>query len=241
MKNLLLILILSFFSQTFLHCQWTNDGINIYTSFNGNIGFGTPGYPDIKFDVRGNSSSDILMRMWNLGNGGSKLRYVSSNSSKSQIQFTTYNYWIASIGANTDGLSFNVNDYSVTNSENSLNDSPRIFIKTNGNVGIGTVNPSKKLSVNGSIESTEIQVRTSIADYVFYPEYKLMPLEELEKYIQENNHLPNVQSQTDVDKNDGFVKLGELNVSLLEKIEELTLYIFQLNERIKKLENMTSN
>ncbi len=105
-----------------------------------------------------------------------------------------------------------------------------------GNVGIGTMNPQSELSVKGKIESQEVQVKTSVADYVFEENYNMLSLEELESYIEENGHLPNIQTQKDVDANRGLVSLGELSVSLMEKVEVLTLHMIEMNKRVKQLE-----
>jgi hypothetical protein len=76
----------------------------------------------------------------------------------------------------------------------------------------------------------------AIPDYVFDPSYKLMSLNELKTYINTNKHLPNIPSAKEYEER-GELDLGELNRMLLEKVEELTLYILQLEERTKALEN----
>jgi len=76
----------------------------------------------------------------------------------------------------------------------------------------------------------------AIPDYVFDPSYKLMSLNELKTYITTNKHLPNIPSAKEYEER-GELDLGELNRKLLEKVEELTLYILQLEERMKTLEN----
>jgi hypothetical protein len=110
-------------------------------------------------------------------------------------------------------------------------------IDTNGNIGIGTTNPGiYKLAVNGTIAAKEVIVDVSIfADFVFEENYKLMSLSEVEKYIKKNKHLPNIPSEKEV-KAKGL-GLGEMQAKLLQKIEELTLYVIDLkkeNETLKK-------
>jgi hypothetical protein len=113
------------------------------------------------------------------------------------------------------------------------NNMGRMIIMGNGNVGIGTFNPgSYKLAVEGKIGAREINVTTAIwSDYVFSEDYKLPSLESLEAYIAKNHHLPEVPGEKEV-INDG-IDLGEMNVVLLKKIEELTLYVIEQNKLIK--------
>ena len=106
---------------------------------------------------------------------------------------------------------------------------------SSGNVGIGTSNPGAwKLAVNGNIRAKEIKVETGWADYVFEDNYSLPTLEEVESHIKEKGHLINIPSAKEVEENG--IQLGEMNKLLLEKIEELTLYIIQQEKRIKLLE-----
>ena len=72
-------------------------------------------------------------------------------------------------------------------------------------------------------------------DYVFEEDYTLRPLSEVEAFIAANNHLPDVPSQTEIETNGA--ELGEMNRILLQKIEELTLYIIEQDKRIQELEN----
>ncbi len=110
-------------------------------------------------------------------------------------------------------------------------------ITTSGNVGIGSLNPNQKLTVNGTIYGREVKVDLNVPgpDYVFQPEYKLMPLDEVKKYIQENKHLPEVPSAAEMEANG--INLSEMNMLLLKKIEELTLHIITLEERIREAKN----
>jgi hypothetical protein len=106
---------------------------------------------------------------------------------------------------------------------------------SNGNVGIGTFNADTRLTVNGKIKAEEVQVVVDVpADYVFDSDYKLMPLAEVAKFIQKNRHLPSVPSAAEI-KEVGW-NVGEMNNKMLEKIEELTLYIIQQNELIETLQ-----
>ena len=106
-----------------------------------------------------------------------------------------------------------------------------------GNMGIGTTSTfGYKLAVNGSIGAKEVNVEVTSAwpDYVFKPDYQLSTLEDVKKHIDEKGHLPNIPSAQEVDENG--ISLGEMNRLLLEKVEELTLYILNQEERIQKLE-----
>jgi hypothetical protein len=72
------------------------------------------------------------------------------------------------------------------------------------------------------------------SDFVFDKEYKLLPLNELEKFIVEHKHLPNIPSEKEVQENNG-IELGDMNVKLLAKIEELTLYVIELKKENEKI------
>lgn len=132
-----------------------------------------------------------------------------------------------------------------------------------GNTGIGTYTPNAKfhlngtqliggnnaipatgyqLSVDGKIiaEEVKVQLSTSWPDYVFADDYRLLPIEELEKSIRQNKHLPNIPSAADVTAEKG-IELGEMNRKLLEKVEELTLYIIQLKKENNSLEQRLNN
>lgn len=114
----------------------------------------------------------------------------------------------------------------------------------NGNVGIGTTVPDEKLTVKGKIHTQEVKVDmlgALVPDYVFANDYKLKTLQEVETYIKENKHLPEIPSAQEIEKNG--LMLAEMNMSLLKKMEEMTLYIIELkkenekqNEEIKKLQ-----
>lgn len=109
-----------------------------------------------------------------------------------------------------------------------------------GQILMGRPNPTgyvfkgtRTLNVQGGIiaDSMRIALSNNWADYVFDKEYKLMPLEELKNYVEINKHLPNIPSAEEV-KAEG-IQVADMNVKLLEKIEELHLYVLQQQEKIK--------
>lgn len=93
-----------------------------------------------------------------------------------------------------------------------------------------------KFTVNGRIRSEEVQVVNDVEapDYVFASDYQLRSLDEVENFITENKHLPEIPSAAEFCENG--VKLGEMSFDLLKKVEELTLYVIQLNKKIEALE-----
>ncbi len=105
----------------------------------------------------------------------------------------------------------------------------------NGNVGIGTLTPNERLTVNGTIRAKAIKVEVSNwPDYVFSATHEKPSLRDLETFIRENHHLPEIPSASETAENG--IDLGKMNTSLLKKIEELTLYIIEQEKRIRKLE-----
>lgn len=118
-----------------------------------------------------------------------------------------------------------------------------LVLLSSGGVGIGTEETGNhKLAVEGSIGAREVKVQlTGWSDFVFEEEYSLPSLEEVEKHIAENGHLPEIPTESEVIANG--IDLGGMNAKLLQKIEELTLYLIEQNKqnqlqesRIKQLE-----
>ncbi len=112
-------------------------------------------------------------------------------------------------------------------------DGSGIFVSNTGNVGIGTTNTSAyKLSVAGKIIAQEVKIVLSVpaSDFVFEKDYALMPLTDVEQYINNHKHLPEVPS-ADKFRKDGY-GVGEMDDLLLRKIEELTLYIISQQKEI---------
>jgi hypothetical protein len=109
---------------------------------------------------------------------------------------------------------------------------PIIYLRRS-NIGIGTKSPAFKLDVNGTIRAKEIKVEAQTADFVFEPEYQLRSLDEVESFILDNKHLPDIPSAAAMEEKG--VNLAEMNKLLLMKVEELTLYMIELRNEINAL------
>ncbi len=113
----------------------------------------------------------------------------------------------------------------------------RMVIESDGKVGIGTSSPDMKLTVNGNIHAKEVKIDLNIPapDYVFKKDYNLRSIEEVEEFIKENSHLPEISSAKEFEENG--VMQAEMDMNLLKKIEELTLYTIQQEKKINKQAN----
>lgn len=117
---------------------------------------------------------------------------------------------------------------------NKNNGVPIVAFSQSGNVGIGTLDTQGfKLAVNGIIRAKEIKVESEWADFVFKKDYKLPTLGEVKKHIEEKGTLPGIPSEKEVKANG--INVGEVNALLLQKIEELTLYVIKQQEEIDML------
>lgn len=183
---------------------------NIFPS-TGKVGIGTT-TPISELEVKSNSGTNSEIHINTTSdNGVSILRFQDANLS-------TWGFL-----SNYPG----VGEFSLHNYQNNTNS---FVIDQNGNFGIGTTAADAKLTVNGDIHAEEVKVDLSVPgpDYVFKDDYDLRTLKETKDYIQEHGHLPNIPSAKEMEENG--VKLGVMNMKLLEKIEELTLYIIGLKK-----------
>lgn len=169
------------------------------------------------------------------------LQIQDSPTSESESHNLILGTGTATLPANSFNISSTINGYSNANSypiyfnvSNTTNGRiTAMSISNSGNVGIGTISPEYKLDVSGTIRAKEVKVDLKGADFVFEDDYDLIAINELEKFIDINKHLPEMKAASEMEENG--TELGELNSKLLRKIEEMTLYIIDLNKQIESL------
>ena len=207
----------------------TNYGATMVVADNNNVGIGTT-TPEYKLVVKSSSveSNDNTNVLKLAGRNPLIGFYDESNVGYGYIKSWTHAPYAPFtngmvIGSNPGYPIFLSTNYGMT-----------MIIADNNNVGIGTANPAYKLSVNGTIQAKEVRVETGWADYVFEKDYPLLSLESVDDYIKKNKHLPGVASIDTINKSG--LALGEMQTKTMEKVEENTLYIIKLNNKIKLLE-----
>jgi hypothetical protein len=217
MKKSLFITALIIISN-FCFGQWTPSGTNAHFSYTGSIGIGVSGSYAGKVQIYSASLPGIKLQTTGASFGAGIFFQNLAPTANGNV-YSTY--------ANENGQLVIGNETTHFAS---------FVISPNGNVGVGTFVPgSFRLAVEGKIGAREVHVTNTNPwpDFVFEPTYKLTPLSEIEKFIKQNKHLPDVPSATDV--KDG-IELGRMNAILLQKIEELTLHVIELNKKIETLE-----
>lgn len=200
---------------------------------NGDVGIGT-NTPNAKLDVVGNARFQSDISVFGSGDCGSQLHLF--NTSKT-TNGQAYRWSIFNMtGAYGNSLQFWFYDKLGSTFQEGGRWGEVLTLMDNGNVGIGTssANIKDKLTVNGAIHASEVKVDlNNLADFVFDENYKLMPLHQVEQYVKINNHLPEIPSAAEVSKNG--LSVGEMQNKLLQKIEELTLYVIKQQKEIEEL------
>lgn len=230
---------------------------------NGNIGIGSTS-PASKLDIKIGSSETV--RMLDFTDGNYRVGSVEKLSSNDGVGLVLSGYTKTSVteanptlvlkGYTKDLAPNNEYDAAVTvrgynvEDDTELQNIPifkvlnahsvaHLTVAASGNVGIGTSSPDSKLAVNGTIHTKEVKVDLiGWSDFVFEDDYDLPSLTELESFILKNKHLPDVPTEAEVLENG--IMLGEMNAKLLQKIEELTLYLIDQNKMIENLQKEVS-
>ena len=200
--------------------QWIDSGNNLTTT--DHVGIGTT-TPVSKLNVGGT----LGQYLWGIGNGWGDF------SISDGVYGIAFGVADGGLGAGTNAI------WTKGGAEILKIGNPTVGVimqlSKNGDVGIGTTTPDARLTVKGDIHAEEVKVDLNVPgpDYVFAPDYDLPSLESIRKYISENRHLPEVPSAKEMEENG--IDLGEMNMLLLKKIEELTLHILQQEEEINSL------
>ncbi|WP_404421593.1 hypothetical protein [Nibricoccus sp. IMCC34717] len=181
----------------------------MFISADGGVGIGTRA-PTATLDVRGTVS------------------IAGATVSPPSLGFNEFNVRSWKIGAALSSSG----KFSVQNGSTGLD---ALTIDANSNVGIGTTQPTHKLTVSGTIRAKEIVVdSTGWADFVFEKGRKVSALPQVENFIKECGHLPGIPTAKEID--DNGISLGALQGKLLEKIEELFLHQIEMEKRLHQLE-----
>lgn len=248
------------FLSTSAYAQWdaTTFAPHIFNTNTGNVGVGPfDSAPDANFHLRSQGIADFQISRPLTGNGvvgrfriinetnGNMLNMVlRTTAGRDLVIQSAFN------AATNEWYEFSRLDFSNALYEFrpgigqiQFQNSADVLFVNSGAVGIGISEADAEtklegiaLGVNGTIKATEliVELYENWPDFVFADDYELMSLYEVENYIKQNRHLPNVPSEAQV--LEGGVNVGEMTSILLQKVEELTLHIIELNKRIEELE-----
>lgn len=224
MTKYYVILVISFFNLN-VYGQWTNSEEGVTYNLN-DVGVGT--------ETPSSTISGTILEVSTTGDNFPIFKIERENAT-GKVN-TSYEMYIGSGGhlvlKNKDGGSPIVCEDDFPYGVKGL------WIKNNGNILIGKTtqqNEIYKLDIVGSVRANEMTINSDGADFVFEDDYELMSLKEVEDFINKNKHLPEIEPAS-LMQSEG-INIGKINTQLLQKIEELTLYIIEQNKRIEKLEN----
>jgi hypothetical protein len=217
MKRNLFVYALIFCTIFQLKAQWTGTNPIYTTNLGASVGIGTS-TPSQKLHIYGGS---LLVGSGASPNTNSGIKILAP------INSTNFNWLVGANSALTNGFEITPS----TTAGGTTFSIPAITITNSGNVGIGRNDPGTyyKLNVWGPIRAHEVVVNITGADFVFAPDYKLPSISEIETFIKQNNHLPDISPASEMQKNG--IGIGELQTKLLQKLEELTLYIIDLDKK----------
>lgn len=206
--------------KTFQVKNSSNQTLFRINEVNGRIGIGTAASPQATLEVAG----DIL-----IGNSGKLLVRRSDEIQHEMFSMDSNDDILINRGSIVSDLPssilMGIGENKVLDVRNSSNNTIMRIEESTGN-----------MYVDGKITANEIEVKLDVwPDYVFSDTYNLKPLSEVEKYISINKKLPGMPSEDEITENG--LSVGEINKKMMEKIEELTLYVIQLEKEINTLKN----
>jgi hypothetical protein len=231
MKKLILFLALTAISIVSFAQTWsTNTGILYANPTTTKIGIGTT----------------APLAFLHIKNTGECIRLEAIGPAVSYMTFYTGATLNGSIGFNYTTIStLNITTNASTPILFNTNNTERMRIDATGNVLIGKTtqtNSTYKLEVEGKVRATEIVVNSTGADFVFENNYKPRTLAELEQFVKTNKHLPEIPAASEMQTKG--VSVSDMQTKLLQKVEELTLYMIELKKEneilkaeIEKLKN----
>lgn len=265
MKKIFAVLVMVLFG-TMTFAQWSAGPGNLYMLSAGNVGIGTSA-PTFALQIeKTTGAAQFVMNTtatptgtgtfnlgqydmrWN-GNTGAFYRNVlRKNMTTGHVEMmqnvrNTAGAFMNFIYVDLDAQRFEIQSGIL---DAVFNNSGNFFINNGptqgGAVGIGTTGIASgvKLQVGGKVKCQEVEVAvTPWPDHVFKAGYSLLPLNEVEAYVNANKHLPGVPSEEEVAANG--VNVGSMNATLLQKVEELTLYMINLQKENDALKVRVSN
>jgi hypothetical protein len=202
----------------------------------GNIGIATND-PQAKLQIGNLTGADKRIMIPGAYNF-ERLNLTMGANGNGELEFVTHSNGESSGGVklySPDGAHLYFQTALATTSYSSLNYQTKMTLTNGGYLGIGTTCPQTALDVAGTIRAKEVKVELfSGCDFVFKEDYKLMELKELEQFVKTNQHLPEVAPEKEMVENG--VNMKELQMKLLQKIEELTLYTIEQNKKIETIQ-----
>lgn len=221
----------------------TSAGVGIQLLNTGDVGIGTS-TPNQKLDVLGN----ILSGATNSTEGINALaiRYEDGSINNwGSLRSSSSTYMSFGVKANNTGIGWLSSNGTLDWVKTAItldNEGIKFLMKTNQQIALNSpvtmtevmkISPTGNALLQGKFEAKELKVTlTPTADFVFDEKYNLPKLEEVEKHIKEKRHLPEIASAAQMEKEG--VNVGEFQIKLLQKIEELTLYSIEQNKQLKK-------
>ena len=220
MKKVLLTTLASLFLIPLCYAQWSTSGTVVYYN-GGDVGIGT-------------SSTSALLHVYCSSNVQMLKLQNTLSTSYSQISFIgTGKQYQSGVGNASESTRGVANAWYVYDANS---EAMRMVITSGGSVLIGQslnttgLNLSYMLNVGGTARMSAITVNSTGADFVFEPKYQLMPLTDLGEYLSRNHHLPGIAPAEQM-RAEGL-NLGENQTMLLQKVEELTLYLIEKDKQM---------